>query len=416
MRIAVVTSLFPVPARPREGVFAERRWTGMVARGHEVCLFHPIPWAPPAPLDLLLGSERAGLARAPARQDCGGIDVRRPRYLHLPGQAASNAKRFARSTVSAINAVSALNTSSAINASSALDASEAEHSNKPFDVIVCDYAWPAAMITQELAGQATPIVIHGRGSDVLLVREDPKLAKLLADSLRIARHWCAVSSDLVEAMDSLAKCPKHGMLTPNGVDPELFQLGSKAAARAEVMPTIKADDGRLILVVGHLIERKRPLLALRTFAAVAAANDRLVFIGRGPLAKAIEDEARAAGLSDQVQRVGELAPQQLAKWYQAADLLLLTSLAEGRPNVVLEAMASGLPVVATDAGGTRELLQGSPSLLVEDSSVASLASATTTLLSSPPAPQACRDAAAAFTWPAALEALETALQQACMEA
>ena len=398
MRIAVVTSLFPVPARPREGVFAERRWTGMVARGHEVCLFHPIPWAPPAPLDLLLGSERAGLARAPARQDCGGIDVRRPRYLHLPGQAASNAKRFARSTVSALNAP------------------DAEHSNKPFDVIVCDYAWPAAMITQELAGQATPIVIHGRGSDVLLVREDPKLAKLLANSLRAAGHWCAVSTDLVKAMDSLAECPEHGMLTPNGVDPELFQLGSKAAARAEVMPTVKADDGRLILVVGHLIERKRPLLALRTFAAAAAANDRLVFIGRGPLAKAIEDEARVTGLSNRVQRVGELAPQQLAKWYQAADLLLLTSLAEGRPNVVLEAMARGLPVVATDAGGTRELLQGSPGLLVGDSSVASLASATTTMLSSPPSAQACRDAAAAFTWPAALEALETVLQQACKEA
>ena len=398
MRIAVVTSLFPVPARPREGVFAERRWTGMVARGHEVCLFHPIPWAPPAPLNLLLGSERAGLTRAPARQDCGGIDVRRPRYLHLPGQAASNAKRFARSAVAALRA------------------SKANHANKPFDVIVCDYAWPAAMLTQEVAHQATPIVIHGRGSDILLVREVPRLANALANSLRTAGHWCAVSTDLVEAMDSLAGCPDHGSLTPNGVDTELFQIGSKAAARAEVMPTIKADDGRLVLVVGHLIERKRPILALRAFAAAAAPNDRLIFIGRGPLAKAIDDEARVAGLSNRVQRIGELPPQQLAKWYQAADLLLLTSLAEGRPNVVLEAMASGLPVVATDAGGTRELLQGSPGLLVGDSSVASLASATTTMLSSPPSAQACRDAAAAFTWPAALEALETVLQQACKEA
>lgn len=398
MRIAVVTSLFPIPARPREGVFAERRWRLLAQRGHEVRVVHPIPWAPPAPLDRLMGAERLGLARAPRRQALGELEVVRPRYLHLPGRAPGNARRFARAAFAELDASGDLDPGSAA------------------DVVVCDYAWPAAAVAQAVVDRGRPVVIHGRGSDVLAVREDPALAALLAQGLRAAGHWCAVSSDLVTAMDRLAESPGRGRLTPNGVDSELFQPGPRPAARARLGATSDCPGGRLVLVVGHLIERKRPLLALEAFAMGAGPEDCLVFVGRGPLAGAVEAEARRRGMGDRVRCVGEADPERLADWYRAADLLLLTSSREGRPNVVLEALASGLGVVATDAGGTRELLDGTPGTLVESDDVGSVAAALGAALADPPGPQACRAAVGAYTWSAAIEALEGVLEAARREA
>ena len=94
MRIAVLTSLYPLPEAPFEGLFAARKLEGMVARGHEVEITAPLPWAPRI-LAGLLSEERARVARAPRVETRGGIRIRRPRYLHFPGSGERNASRFA---------------------------------------------------------------------------------------------------------------------------------------------------------------------------------------------------------------------------------------------------------------------------------------------------------------------------------
>ncbi|MEZ6020236.1 MAG: hypothetical protein R3F17_09065 [Planctomycetota bacterium] len=90
MNIAVVTSLYPTPAKPFEGVFAERRWTAMAAAGHSVRVIYPLPMAP-----LPIG-RFAAIAKTPAHQRRGPIAVDHPRYLHLPRNARGNAQRFAK--------------------------------------------------------------------------------------------------------------------------------------------------------------------------------------------------------------------------------------------------------------------------------------------------------------------------------
>jgi len=386
VRIEVLTSLYPSAVRPVEGVFVERRWSGMRARGHEVHVTQPLPlaarWLP-------LARWRA-LARVPARETRAGIPIERPRYLHLPGRARANASAFARAGLRALAA-------------------------RPSpDVAVLDYAWPAAAAVPALRERRVPCVVSGRGSDVLEVAGEAGLADELAYALRAAGHWCAVSRDLLRAMDRLGGKDGHGVLVPNGVDAELFRPRPRAEARAALA---LAASGRLVLVCGHLIERKDPLLALAVFERGAAAEDRLVYLGRGPLEGALDEAIRARGLAARVQRRGEVGPEELARWYAAADLLLLTSRREGRPNVVLEALASGRPVLALDAGGTSELLAGANArMLARTREPAALGRQLAELLATPFDAEALADSVAELTWDASLDALEGCLAAAVADA
>lgn len=394
MRIGVLTSLFPTPARPFEGIFCERRYRALRERGHGVHVVHPLPWAPTF---LGLAPERyRALASAPRHEERAGLRVTRPRYLHVPKRARGNARRFA-----------------AVGRRTLFAGAE------PPEVVVCDYAWPAARAVPDRVGDREPggregvgWVVSGRGSDVLLVQGVPSLRPELVRGLRAAQAWCGVSQDLVDAMDALAGHP-GGVLVPNGVDLERFRPRDRGAARAR----LELDAaGPLVLVVGHLIERKDPLLAARAFAAGAPADARLVFVGRGPLAEPVAALCRELGLGERARLVGEAAPAELADWYAAADALLLCSHREGRPNVVLEALASGRPVVATPAGGTAELLEGRPELLAPDHEPGTIGAALAGVLRAPPAPSELRALVEPLTWSASAERLESLLQRAAREA
>ena len=382
MRIEVVTSLYPSAVHPLEGVFAERRWLGMRARGHAVHVLQPLPRAS----RLLPLARWRALAKVPRRETRGGIEVERPRYLHWPGRARGNAVAFARAALEAL-----------------------DRRARP-DAVVLDYAWPAAAAVAGLRARRLPCVVSGRGSDVLAVAEEPALADELAHALRAAGHWCAVSRDLLAHMDRLGAKAGHGRLVPNGVDPELFHPRPRAEARAALD---LSAEGRLVLVVGHWIERKDPLLALEVFARAAESADRLVFLGRGPLGPALAAAVSARGLAPRVSLRGEVAPEELARWYAACDLLLLTSRREGRPNVVLEALAAGRPVLATDAGGTRELLgELAPELLGRTRDPAALATQMRRILDGGHDPERLAASVAHLRWAASLTELEACLAAA----
>ncbi len=393
MRIAVLTSLYPSAPRPREGVFAERRWLGMRARGHEIAVVHPLPHAPRGAgwLARALGSaDWDAIQGTPAREQRGGLALEHPRYLHWPGRALGNARRFARRGARACFGGAA-----------------------PPDVLVADYAWPAALAAHAAAERGIACLISARGSDVLLVREQPPLARALAAALRSAGHACAVSQDLVHALQELGGARVRVTLVPNGVDAQLFRPQARAAARDRLG---LAAQGALVLVVGHWIERKDPLLALEAFAAGAPPAARLALIGRGPLEARLRARVRAPDLAQRVQFVGELEPEALAQWYAASDLLLLTSLREGRPNVVLEALASARAVVCTPAGGTAELLAELPECLVEAREPARIGARLAHLLEAPPAEERLRAAALRWSWDASCVALEGCLQAAVAQA
>jgi glycosyltransferase involved in cell wall biosynthesis len=108
---------------------------------------------------------------------------------------------------------------------------------------------------------------------------------------------------------------------------------------------------------------------------------RALLAGDGPLRFALEDVAASLDLSEEVRFLGQLAGDDVAHLFQATDIALLTSRVEGLPTALLEAMACGCAVVATDVGGTPELVEhGTTGLLVEPGNVEAVAAAVEDLL------------------------------------
>lgn len=123
----------------------------------------------------------------------------------------------------------------------------------------------------------------------------------------------------------------------------------------EMLAVERSDN--LLLFVGRLTDQKNPLGLLAAFAQLAdkiRTKTRLQFIGEGPLRSLLEAESRNLGLDQQVTVHGR--SDRVSELMRQATLLVLPSHWEGMPNVVLEAMANGLPVVASDVDGVKELI------------------------------------------------------------
>jgi glycosyltransferase involved in cell wall biosynthesis len=113
-----------------------------------------------------------------------------------------------------------------------------------------------------------------------------------------------------------------------------------------------------VVFVGNLKPVKGLEFLLAAFATLRekTTGARLHLIGRGPLEADLRKTVIDAGLDDAVRLEGEQSPAEVARWMSAADLVCLPSVNEGVPNVLLEAMACGTPVVASDVGGIPEIV------------------------------------------------------------
>jgi glycosyltransferase involved in cell wall biosynthesis len=149
--------------------------------------------------------------------------------------------------------------------------------------------------------------------------------------------------------------------------------------------------------VGWLIPRKGHDLAIRAVAAMPEVT--LVIVGEGPEATSLQRLADQLGSSERVRFLGSMPQEQLARVYSAADVLLLASSREGLPNVVLEALACGTPVVASAVWGTPEIVAAQAAgRLVQERTPAAFAAAIRDLLAAPPARAAVRAYAERFAW------------------
>lgn len=165
----------------------------------------------------------------------------------------------------------------------------------------------------------------------------------------------------------------------NGVDSLRFHPAPEGRAALAGSP-FDAPEAVVVGTVGRLQAVKDPLNLVRAFALArarggdAAAALRLVIAGDGPLRGAIEDEVRTAGMGDVVWLAGER--RDVPEVMRSLDVFVLPSQAEGISNTILEAMASGLPVIATAVGGSGELVaEGDSGALVPAENSAALADA-----------------------------------------
>jgi glycosyltransferase involved in cell wall biosynthesis len=170
---------------------------------------------------------------------------------------------------------------------------------------------------------------------------------------------------------------------PNGVDAAVFSPvppDERAVLRAALgLPTDKV----LCAFVGRLTRQKNPELLLAAWSRCATSWAHLVFVGDGPLRAVLERQHSGLPSTSAVTFTGAVAD--VPAFMQAMDIMVLPSEAEGISNALLEAMACGVPVVATDVGGVRDVLgsAGKAGVVVPAGSSASLAEAISTLVDSP---------------------------------
>jgi glycosyltransferase involved in cell wall biosynthesis len=160
------------------------------------------------------------------------------------------------------------------------------------------------------------------------------------------RHAAAVIATTEELRRRAARVARRVELVPNGVD---------TAAFAPAEPRRACGPVRRVLYVGRLSPEKN-LSALVRAAGLLRGRPplRLIFVGPGPLREPLEREARA--LDVDVEFPGVIDQERLPTVYRSADAFVLASFTEGHPKALLEAMSTGLPVVASDCIGNRSLV------------------------------------------------------------
>ena len=188
----------------------------------------------------------------------------------------------------------------------------------------------------------------------------------------VERHVC-VSRGVAEFAAAAGLSSSKLVVIPNGVDADRFE----GVAPADLASLGIPPATRVLLVIGRLDRQKAPARAVEVLARLAEARGdvHLLFVGDGPLFRQLERVAADNGLTDRVHLAGRRGdvPALLA----AGQALLLPSRWEGMPNVVLEAMAAGLPVIAGDVEGIDELIEtGESGLVVPAGDVEQLADAT----------------------------------------
>ena len=377
VRLLTFSSLYPNAAQPTHGVFVENRLRHLLGSGAATStVLAPVPWFPST-------SSRFGawaaFARAPREETRHGIAVHHPRFPVIPRVGMSIAPWLLyRAALPAARRLLAAGVA--------------------FDAIDAHYVYPdgvAAVWLGRALGQ--PVVITARGTDVNLIPRYAVPRRLIQGAIAGAAALIAVSGALAEALTGLGAPAGKVTVLRNGVDLALFHPpADRVAARAAL-----GLAGPTLISVGHLIDRKGHDLVIEALARLPDWS--LLIVGEGPERAKLEALAARPGLAGRVRLLGGRPHAELPTLYGAADVLVLASSREGWANVLLESMACGTPVVASDIWGNPEVVRDPEAGRIVPRTAEAIAAGVAALAAAAPARAATRAYAEGFSWDATTE-------------
>jgi len=341
MKILILTNLFPTPWDPARGAFNRQQFERLGQR-HEVDVLTSVDFR-----------ERWSRKRGEVRTR--GLRTGHFLFVYPP--------RFGRSLHAACWLLSLL----------------VQHGRQiraaRYDCVLASWAYPDAVAAGWLARRlGIPYLVKVHGSDLNVQATHALRRPQIQAALRGAGAVVAVSHALAGKVTELGVQRSRVHVVYNGVDHALFAPGSRSEARVRL--GLSADTP-LLLYVGNLKSSKGCLDLLEALPAVLAIHPRahLVYVGAGAIRSTLLARAAELGCAKRVQLVGEVPHGDLVHWFRAADLLCLPSHNEGVPNVVLEAMACGTPVVASKVGGIPEVVPDYAGILVPPHAIEALSAA-----------------------------------------
>jgi teichuronic acid biosynthesis glycosyltransferase TuaC len=354
MNVLTFTSLWPNSAQPNFGVFVKHRTVALAQQpGVNVCVVAPVPYFPKALAVEFVPAHWRQKALLAEREVIAGLETFHPRYFNPPKVGMRWYGRWM--------------------AAGALALVKQLHAETPFDLIDAHYVYPDGEAGVRL-GEAlgVPVCVTARGTDINLFSQLPHIRPLIERTLQSAHGVVAVSAALKRRMVELG-CPAEKIaVIRNGIERDVFYPREPAAARQRLG---LAADARVIVSVGALVPLKRMEFLIEAMPQILQCHPsaQLFIFGEGPERAALTAQIAAQNLQSRVFLPGAKPQAELAEWYAAADLFCLASQREGCPNVVIEALACGAPVVASDVGGIGDLVthEGLGWLLSADAQTAS---------------------------------------------
>jgi glycosyltransferase involved in cell wall biosynthesis len=372
MQLLTYSSLYPSAVHPQHGVFVENRLRHITApKGIGTRVVAPVPWFP---LSGARFGRYGGYAAIDSQETRYGIEVHHPRYPVIPKIGMSIAPwlmyRATRGMVAALR-------------------------DDPvgFDMIDAHYFYPDGVAAAMLGrAMGRPVVISARGTDVNLLPDYTLPRRQILWAASQARAIVSVSQALKQRMVEIGIAAEKITVLRNGVDADMFAPQDREAVRAEL-----GLAGPAMVAVGNVLVSKGQDIAIRSLTILE--DTELLIVGAGADEGAFRSLALRLGVADRVRFVGRVNQRDLARYFSAADVSVLASMREGWPNVLLESMACGTPVVASDVGGVREIItKPEAGRIMKDRTPQALADAVLCLRSESPARQSVRAYAKEFGW------------------
>jgi len=370
MNILTVTTLYPNKKQFRHGVFIETRLRHLVQTGKiKARVVAPVPWFP---FKGDLFKQYSIYADVPTFENRHGIDIYHPRYLVIPKIGMIFTPFFM--AISLYFQIKQLNKQNKI------------------DLIDAHYFFPdgvAVTLVNKLL--KIPFIISARGTDINLIPEYKIPRKMILWAAEQAQASVTVCKALKDSMVEMGAEEEKIHVYRNGVDLEQFRLLDKQHCRTKYQLNKKT-----LVSVGHLIERKGHHLVIKAMQFLP--NYQLLIVGGGEEEKPLKALVETLSLTKQVSFLGEKQQQDLTEIYSAADAMILASSREGWANVLLESMACGTPVVATNIWGTPEVVQNSDAGVLVKRTPEAIAAGVKTLFDNYPKREGTRNYAEQFSW------------------
>lgn len=350
MKIVSISTMFPNPAQPISGIFVQNRLSAL-ARLTELRVISPIPYFPLLERIIPRYRERKGIPRDMLD---GAYPVYYPRFLSIPKFLKPLDGFFLFLALWPL-------------------LRKLRRSGFDFDLIDAHLAFPEGFACRFLGWiMGRKVCVTLRGHDINDIPVFPIRKRQVVFSLRKADRVYAVSGALKAGAVELGADAGRIMVSTNGVDISNFAPSDRAAARKKLGLPLQ---GKLILSIGYLVHRKGFHHLIDAMDVLVNRQDRrdvrLCIVGGAggeEYSKPKLDGLIAKyGLSGHVLFAGQKPNRELPDWYNASDVFALMSSKEGWPNVILEAMACGIPAVANAVWGIPEIVNSEDyGLLVQD--------------------------------------------------
>lgn len=324
-RIVLISNLYPNPNEKNRGVFI-RQLAERLTHEFDLTVVCPIPWKPKF--------LRQPAQEVPKVDTVNGVQVLYPRHIVIPKMM-----RFSYGWLMYLALLPVLKNL---------------HKQNMVDLISAHWIYPDGFAAMQVAKKLNiPVVVHALGCDINEYSKywsrKIQIAKALMNSDRVV----VKSRDLATKSQQLGADPENIHTIMNGVDKDKFYPRDMSDMRAEL--GLDAD-GKYLLFVGNLQVEKGLIYLLTAVAKIKDYPFKLLVVGDGPQSSQMKEVAIKLGISAKVEFLGAINHPDVPRYLSAVDALCLSSLREGCPNIVLESLSCGTPVLASNVGAVPDMI------------------------------------------------------------